>query len=232
MCATAGGGFSLMVEALGFAGISESAVVVGLFTRPGPATGLPTWTEQSDLRFAIHASQGEFPRVVLAPGDHTQAFELTWQAFNLADQLQTPVIVLGDSYLSDNKQTVDEFDVAAVTIDRGKIVTEGEVEEGYQRYDLDAEDGVSLRALPGVQNALQLVNSYEHEERGWATEDPVMRDAAEREAHVEDAPRREAGAPSRSATAPSRPTSRSYASAPPSCRFARPSSGWPPRTSP
>ncbi len=176
MCATSGGGFSLMVEALGFAGVSESAVVVGLFTRPGPATGLPTWTEQSDLRFAIHAAQGEFPRVVLAPGDHTQAFELTWQAFNLADQLQTPVIVLGDSYLSDNKQTVAEFDTDAVRIDRGKIVTEGEVAEGYKRYDLETDDGVSLRALPGVRNALQLVNSYEHEERGWATEDPWMRD--------------------------------------------------------
>jgi 2-oxoglutarate ferredoxin oxidoreductase subunit alpha len=87
MCATSGGGFSLMVEALGFAGVSESAVVVGLFTRPGPATGMPTWTEQSDLRFAIHAAQGEFPRVVMAPGDHTDAFELSWKAFNLADQL-------------------------------------------------------------------------------------------------------------------------------------------------
>lgn len=176
MCATSGGGFSLMVEALGLAGVSESAVVVGLFTRPGPATGLPTWTEQSDLRFAIHAAQGEFPRVVLAPGDHAQAFELTWKAFNLADQLQTPVIVLGDSYLSDNKQTVREFDVDAVTIDRGKLVAEGSVPEGYKRYDLETDDGVSVRALPGVENALQLVNSYEHEERGWATEDPVMRD--------------------------------------------------------
>jgi 2-oxoglutarate/2-oxoacid ferredoxin oxidoreductase subunit alpha len=175
MCATSGGGFSLMVEALGLAGVSESAVVVGLFTRPGPATGLPTWTEQSDLRFAIHAAQGEFPRVVLAPGDHAQAFDLTWKAFNLADQLQTPVIVLGDSYLSDNKQTVQEPDVAAVTIDRGKIVTEGEVPQGYNRYDLDTDDGVSLRALPGVRNALQLANSYEHDERGWAAEDAGMR---------------------------------------------------------
>ena len=95
MCASAGGGFALMVEALGFAGVSESAVVVGLFTRPGPATGLPTWTEQSDLRFAIHAAQGEFPRVILAPGDHADMFDMTWRAFNLADQLQTPVIILG-----------------------------------------------------------------------------------------------------------------------------------------
>ncbi len=175
MCATSGGGFSLMVEALGMAGVSESAVVVGLFTRPGPATGLPTWTEQSDLRYAIHASQGEFPRVVLAPGDREQAFELAWRAFNLADQLQTPVIILGDSYLSDNTQTVSEFDLSAVTIDRGKLVTEGEVPDGYKRYDLDTDDGVSLRALPGVRGALQLVNSYEHDERGWANEDGPMR---------------------------------------------------------
>ena len=167
MCATSGGGFSLMVEALGFAGVSESAVVVGLFTRPGPATGLPTWTEQSDLRFAIHAAQGEFPRVVLAPGDHTDAFELTWQAFNLADQLQTPVILLGDSYLSDNRQTQPLFDNAAVVIERGELQTEGEV-ENYARYRV-TESGVSLRALPGVKGAEQIVNSYEHDEHGWGS---------------------------------------------------------------
>ncbi len=80
MCGTSGGGFSLMVEALGLAAVSESAVVVGLISRPGPATGLPTWTEQSDLRFALHASQGEFPRVVLAPGDRQDSFELAWQS--------------------------------------------------------------------------------------------------------------------------------------------------------
>jgi 2-oxoglutarate ferredoxin oxidoreductase subunit alpha len=167
MCATAGGGFSLMVEALGFAGISESAVVVGLFTRPGPATGLPTWTEQSDLRFAIHAAQGEFPRVVLAPGDHTDAFEMTWQAFNLADQLQTPVIILGDTYLSDNRQTRPLFDTAAVTVERGELQTTGEVTD-YARYRV-TDSGVSPRALPGVLGAEQIVNSYEHDEHGWGS---------------------------------------------------------------
>jgi 2-oxoglutarate ferredoxin oxidoreductase subunit alpha len=174
MCATSGGGFSLMVEGFGFAGVSESAAVVGLFTRPGPATGLPTWTEQSDLRFALHAAQGEFPRVVLAPGDHTDAFELTWQAFNLADRLQTPVIVLGDSYLSDNRQTQPPFDSAAVTIERGAILEEGDLaerpdaldaENHYLRYKV-TDDGISLRALPGVRGAVQIVNSYEHDERG------------------------------------------------------------------
>jgi 2-oxoglutarate ferredoxin oxidoreductase subunit alpha len=175
MCATAGGGFSLMVEAFGFAGVSESAVVVGVFTRPGPATGLPTWTEQSDLRFVLHAAQGEFPRVVLAPGDHTEAFELTWKAFNLADQLQTPVVLLGDSYLSDNRQTSAPYDVGAVTIERGALVTEGDVAEHpdalgddgrYRRYKV-TDSGVSVRALPGVVGATQVVNSYEHDEFGY-----------------------------------------------------------------
>jgi 2-oxoglutarate ferredoxin oxidoreductase subunit alpha len=179
MCATSGGGFSLMVEALGLAGVSESAVVVGLFTRPGPATGLPTWTEQSDLRFAMHAAQGEFPRVILAPGDRMQAFELTWKAFNLADQLQTPVILLGDSYLSDNKSTVEPYDLEAVTIDRGLMQADGEVAE-YLRYRLEQPDGVSLRALPGVKGAQQIVNSYEHDEFGRAAEDSAMRTAQNR----------------------------------------------------
>ncbi len=175
MCATSGGGFSLMVEALGFAGVSESAIVVGLFTRPGPATGLPTWTEQSDLRFAIHAAQGEFPRVVLAPGDQSEAFDLTWRAFNLADRLQTPVIILGDTYLSDNRQTVPLPDTSAVVIERGDLITEGEVAE-YARYEV-TDSGVSPRALPGVEGALQLVSSYEHDARGWAAEDAATRTA-------------------------------------------------------
>ncbi|MDI6693102.1 MAG: 2-oxoacid:acceptor oxidoreductase subunit alpha [Anaerosomatales bacterium] len=175
MCATSGGGFALMVEAFGMAGVSESAVVVGVFTRPGPATGMPTWMEQSDLRYVIHAAQGEFPRVVLAPGDREDAFSLTWQAFNLADQLQTPVVILGDSYLSDNRQTVPFFDLDEVTVQRGKLIAEGDVadhpealgpEGVYLRYKVTV-DGVSWRALPGVRGARQLANSYEHDERGF-----------------------------------------------------------------
>jgi len=178
MCATAGGGFALMVEAFGFAGVSETACVVGLFTRPGPATGLPTWTEQSDLRFALHAAQGEFPRVVLAPGDHTEAFELTWKAFNIADQIQTPVILLGDSYLSDNRVTAAPFDIDGVVVDRGDLVTSGNVSEHpealgangtYLRYKV-TDNGVSTRVLPGVEGAVQLVNSYEHDEVGYGAQ--------------------------------------------------------------
>jgi 2-oxoglutarate ferredoxin oxidoreductase subunit alpha len=175
MCATSGGGFSLMVEALGLAGVSESAVVVGLISRPGPATGLPTWTEQSDLRFAIHASQGEFPRVVLAPGDRHDSFDLSWQAFNIADILQTPVIILGDAYISDHRQSVPPFDTAAVAIDRGELQTDGEVTD-YLRYRI-TDSGISPRALPGVTGAEQIVNSYDHDEHGYANEEAGMRDA-------------------------------------------------------
>jgi 2-oxoglutarate ferredoxin oxidoreductase subunit alpha len=185
MCATAGGGFSLMVEGFGLAGVSESAVVVGVFTRPGPATGLPTWTEQSDLRFVLHAAQGEFPRVILAPGDRSDAFELTWKAFNLADQLQTPVVILGDTYLCDNRESLPPFDLSAVTIDRGKLIPEGDVKgqpaalggDGlYLRFKL-TDDGVSWRALPGVTGAEQVVNSYEHDEYGFGAqgEEPAIR---------------------------------------------------------
>ncbi|MBE0416233.1 MAG: 2-oxoacid:acceptor oxidoreductase subunit alpha [Coriobacteriia bacterium] len=171
MCATSGGGFALMVEAFGLAGVSESAVVVGLFTRPGPATGMPTWTEQSDLRFAIHAAQGEFPRVVLAPGDREDAFNLTWQAFNIADVLQTPVIILGDTYLSDNRQSIPPFDTSHVEIDRGEIITEGEVED-YARHRV-TNSGVSPRAIPGVRGAEQIVNSYEHDEHGYGAQGEI-----------------------------------------------------------
>lgn len=177
MCATSGGGFSLMVEAFGLAGVSETPCVVGLFTRPGPATGMPTWTEQSDLRFALHASQGEFPRVVLAPGDHSEAFEFAWRAFNIAEELQTPVILLGDSYLSDNRATSEPFDLSAVEIRRGALITEGDVADHaealvdgrYARYRV-TDDRISVRALPGVEGAIQVVNSYEHDEFGYGAQ--------------------------------------------------------------
>lgn len=183
MCASAGGGFSLMVEAFGLAGVSESAVVVGVFSRTAPGTGLPTWTEQGDLRFVMHAAPGEFPRVILSPGDMDDAFRLTWQAFNLADQLQTPVVILSEQYLQESHASVQPFSAHEVTIDRGKLIAEGDVREHdgaldchgrYLRYKL-TDDGVSWRALPGVLGATQVVNSYEHDEYGFAEEDATMR---------------------------------------------------------
>ena len=173
MCGTSGGGFALMTEAFGLAGVSESAVVVMVSQRPGPATGLPTWTEQGDLRTVLHAGQGEFPRIVMAPGDHTDCFDLTWRAFDLADKVQTPVVLLLDNYLSENRASVAPFDTAAVSIDRGDIVLDGEVQD-HLRYRV-TDSGVSQRVVAGVKGSLSVVNSYDHDEYGFAAEDAAVR---------------------------------------------------------
>ena len=121
MTATSGGGFSLMVEAMGLAGMTEVPLVIMEAQRGGPSTGLPTRTEQSDLLFVIHASQGEFPRIVTAPGTVEECFEAGWRAFNLAERYQCPVVVLTDTFLASSLRTVDAdaIDFAAVEIDRG-----------------------------------------------------------------------------------------------------------------
>lgn len=171
MVATSGGGFSLMVEGLGLAGMTETGVVVVNAQRPGPATGMPTWSEQADLRFMLHAAQGEFSRFVLAPGDVSEAFYLTAEALNLAEKYQTPVIILIDKFLSESHKSVEPFDVGKIRIERGKL-TGGT--EGYQRYQFTA-DGISPRVLPGEEKGVSLVNSYEHGEYGFSTEDSKVR---------------------------------------------------------
>lgn len=184
MCASAGGGFALMVEAFGLAGVSESACVVGVFSRTAPGTGLPTWTEQADLRFVLHAAPSEFPRMVLCPGDMDDCFDLAWRAFNFADQLQTPVVILSEQYLQESRASVLPFDSSKVSVERGKLIAEGDVNDHadalhdgeYHRYE-PTEDGVSWRALPGVRNANQLVNSYEHDHYGNAEEEANNRRA-------------------------------------------------------
>jgi len=122
MVGTSGGGFALMVEALGLAAMSETPIVVALVQRNGPSTGLPTWTEQGDLRFALHASQGDFPRVILAPGDVQEAFFLSAKAHNLAEKYQIPVLVLSDKFLSETVFSTERFDQSKVKIERGKLV--------------------------------------------------------------------------------------------------------------
>ncbi len=176
MVATSGGGFSLMAEGLGLAGISETGVVIVNAQRPGPATGMPTWTEQGDLRFMLHAAQGEFPRIVLAPGDVGEAFYLTAQALNVAEKYQTPVIILVDKFLSESHQSVTPFDGGKIRIERGKLLIGQESRRAgeYQRYQFTA-DGVSPRILLGEEEALSLVNSYEHDEYGYSTEESRMR---------------------------------------------------------
>jgi len=171
MVATSGGGFCLMTEGLGLAGMTETPLVIVEGMRGAPATGLPTWSEQGDLQFVLHAHQGEFPRIVLAPGDLTEAFYLTMEAFNLADRYQTPVIILMDKNICDNDQGVPEFDISGYKIDRGKFTAE-KVKD-YMRYKL-SEDGVSLRTVPGSGNFF-ISNSDEHDELGYSSEDAENR---------------------------------------------------------
>lgn len=175
MTATSGGGFSLMVEALGFAGIGEIPLVVADIQRPGPATGLPTRTEQSDLKFVISASQGEFPRMVIALRHHEDAFYQTARAFALAEKYQMPVILLSDQYLADTTAVVPVFDTTKI-MKPEETTPVSNVKEGtpYLRYEF-TENGISTRMIPGRTNALVHVDSDEHDEQGYITESAKMR---------------------------------------------------------
>ncbi|MBU5484640.1 2-oxoacid:acceptor oxidoreductase subunit alpha [Clostridium sp. MSJ-11] len=175
MTGSSGGGFSLMVEALSLAGIIETPVVVINVQRPGPATGLPTRTEQSDLRFLIHAGHGEFPRMVIALRNVEDAFYQTAKAFNTAEKYQIPVLLMSDQYFSDSMSTIKPFDFKKVTIER-HIASENDIGEGeYKRYKY-SESGISPRLIPGqIKNQVVLVDSDEHDEYGNITEDDEVR---------------------------------------------------------
>jgi len=175
MTATSGGGFCLMSEGLGMAGMTETPVVIMLAQRPGPSTGLPTYSGQGDLRFAIHASQGEFPRVVIAPGDVEECFYKTMEAFNLAEKFQIPAILITDKYLVESHGAAELFDQNRIGIDRGLLLTEDEYmdEEEYNRHKF-TEYGVSPRAMPGMKGAIVRTNADEHNESGYTTENPEM----------------------------------------------------------
>ncbi len=174
MTATSGGGFCLMVEGLGLAGITETPVVIIEGQRPGPSTGLPTRTEQGDLEFVVHAAHGDFPHLVLAPASIEDAFYATVKAFNLAERYQTPVIVLNDHYLATSYHTVPRFDLSRVTIDRGIMAKEEAIQAGYKRHLLTA-DGISPRAYPGIDGAVVITTGDEHTEVGHITEDITIR---------------------------------------------------------
>jgi len=167
MTATSGGGFCLMTEGYGLAGMTETPVVIIEGMRGGPATGLPTWGEQGDLRFVLHAHQGDFPRIVLAAGDAQEAFYLTMGAFNLAEKYQTPVVLLLDKNICENDQSFLSFDISSYKQDRGKFKTEKIAD--YARY-APAPDGVSVRTIPGAGNFL-VANSDEHNSQGFSTEE-------------------------------------------------------------
>jgi 2-oxoglutarate ferredoxin oxidoreductase subunit alpha len=176
---TSGGGYSLMVEATGLAGITESPIVLYNAQRPGPATGMPTRTEQSDMLFMLFASQGEFPRVMLAPGSVEELFHLGWQAFNYADRYQTPVMVLSDQFLADGFRTLEPhaLDFEAVTLERGLLMDNQDLDtltEPYLRHK-DTASGLSPRAVPGHPNAVFVTSSNEHAENGDIDESPENR---------------------------------------------------------
>jgi len=176
MTATSGGGFCLMVEGLGLAGMTETPIVVVLGQRAGPAIGLPTKTEQGDLEFAIHAAHGEFPRAVLAPATVEDAFWLTIKAFNLAERYQTPVILLTDLYLANSYATIEKLDLSQVIIDRGLLLSKEELarQGEYKRYRI-TESGISPRAIPLEGGVLVVTDSDEHNEEGHLIEDAETR---------------------------------------------------------
>lgn len=176
MVATSGGGFALMVEGLALAGMTETPVVIVLGQRPGPATGLPTRTEQGELWFALHAGHGEFPRAVLAPATVAEAFIIAVKALNLAEKYQTPVFILTDHHLASSYSTVPRFDLRQVSVERGALLSDEEVSKltDYRRYEV-TDSGISPRALPGQGRALVVADSDEHDEAGHIIEDAVTR---------------------------------------------------------
>jgi 2-oxoglutarate/2-oxoacid ferredoxin oxidoreductase subunit alpha len=178
---TSGPGFSLMAEALGWAGINEVPLLVSLYQRAGPSTGLPTRQEQGDLLFAISAGHGEFPRIVYSSGDIEESFYDTIRVFNYADIFQMPVIHMLDKYLSNSIITCSPFEYKNLKIERGKI-SEGKsidiiqhgFEDHFKRFKL-SEDPITLRVPLGMENGIFWNTGDEHDEMGHITEDPETR---------------------------------------------------------
>ena len=179
--ATSGPGFSLMAEALGWAGINEVPLVVSLYQRAGPSTGLPTRHEQGDLNFAINAGHGEFPKIVIASADIEESFYDTITSFNLADRYQMPVIHILDKAIANSVTTCKNFDLSKARIDRGMLVRQiGENEikgsaDHYLRFKLSTDTPLSARVPLGTKGAIYWNTGDEHTEEGHITEDPDLR---------------------------------------------------------
>ena len=164
MCGTSGGGFALMTEAIGAAGMMEIPVVFVNVQRAGPSTGVPTKTEQGDLWQALGASQGDFQRLIVAPTDALDAFNTMPELFNLVDHYQCPGIVISDLLISEGRYSVDPADINMhPDIDRGALIMDGSATDGYKRYE-NTESGISPRALPGLEGRVHVVATDEHDE--------------------------------------------------------------------
>jgi 2-oxoglutarate ferredoxin oxidoreductase subunit alpha len=172
---TSGPGFSLMMEGLGWAGINEVPVVINYYQRTGPSTGLPTRHAQDDLRFAIHASHGEFPRIIVCSGDIEECFYDAARVFNYAERYQTPVIHLIDKALANSNKSYKTFNPDLVNIERGELLNEADVAgRSYRRFEF-TDNGISPRIPLGTPGAIFWNTGDEHTELGHITEEPMMR---------------------------------------------------------
>jgi len=168
---TSGGGFSLMTETVSFCGITEIGVLFYLVSRPGPATGLPTWTSQADLLFSIFSGHGDFVKVVIAPTSQQTTFDLAIKSLHLSQTLQTPVILISDKLIAESSCSLPDFNLIKSTPHKETFATK--LSKDYQRYAL-SNTGVSARTIPGTPNGQFLANSYEHDFTGLSTEDASM----------------------------------------------------------
>ena len=169
---TSGPGFALMTEALGWAGINEVPIVITLYQRSGPSTGLPTRHGQDDLLFTVFSGHGDFPKIVYASGDIEESFYDTGKCFNFADDFQIPVIHMMDKFLSSSVVTCKKFDPSKISISRGKLVNK--IEGDYKRFAL-TDDGISPRSKLGLKNGVFWNTGDESDEYGHITEDPQIR---------------------------------------------------------
>ena len=174
---TSGPGFSLMTEGIGWTGMNEVPIVITLYQRGGPSTGLPTRHEQGDLKFALNAGHGEFPKIVIASGDIEECFYDSIQAFNYAEKFQLPVIHIVDKALASTTLTTPIFNTQNIEIDRGKLITpetSEQITDKYSRFKFTS-DGISPRTILGTPNGLFWLTGDEHDENGNITEDPITR---------------------------------------------------------
>ncbi|OQX12549.1 MAG: pyruvate ferredoxin oxidoreductase [Desulfobulbaceae bacterium A2] len=173
MVATSGGGFALMVEGVSLAAMTETPLLIVVAQRPGPATGMPTRTEQADLEFVLHAGHGEFPRAVFAPGSIEECFHLTGKGLILSERSQSPVFLLTDQFLADSSRPVTPF-APVVSFPCSAGDEADTAPPPYRRYLLTAT-GISPRRLPGLSEHLVVADSDEHDEEGHISEDHNLR---------------------------------------------------------